>query len=96
MKKNITLILLIALILLTATLSLANMQLVEVNYLFGRFEMPLILLILLSVLLGFVIQMLMSLPKGFAHRQQLSQLKKQLQDRHQIPVEKEKAEQDGK
>lgn len=66
-------------ILLTATLSLANMQHVEVNYLFGQFRMPLILLILLSVLLGFLIQLLISLPKGFAQRHQLNQLKKQLQ-----------------
>lgn len=94
MKKNITLILLIATILLTAALSLANMQLVKVNYLFGHFRIPLILLILFSVLLGFVIQLLISLPKSFAHRQQMSQLKKQLHENHQATVEQIKSDKD--
>lgn len=80
MKKNITIILLLLIILLTASLSLANMQPVVVNYLFGTFKIPLILLILLSVFLGFVSHLLISLPKGLTHRQQVNQLKKQLVD----------------
>ncbi|WP_447454808.1 LapA family protein [Streptococcus fryi] len=79
MKKNITLILLFIVILLTATLSLANMQPVVVNYLFGSFKTPLILLILMSVALGFLIQSLISLPKHFSMRQEINHMKKELQ-----------------
>ena len=78
MKKNITLILLFIVVLLTATLSLANMQPVVVNYLFGSFRTPLILLILMSVALGFLIQSLISLPKHFSMRQEVNHMKKEL------------------
>ncbi|MET3556985.1 putative integral membrane protein [Streptococcus rupicaprae] len=80
MKKNLTIILLILTIITTAALALANRQYVEVNYLFGYFRMPLILLILVSVALGMLIQFLLAFPKNMANARQLKHIKREMED----------------
>lgn len=63
MRKNLTVGLLITAVALTAVLSITNIQTVTVNYLFGTFKLPLILLILMSVGLGMLIQFLLGFLK---------------------------------
>lgn len=77
MKKNLTVIFLVIAIGLTAVLSITNMQSVTVNYLFGTFKLPLILLILVSVFLGMLIQFLLSFFKNMNLRQEIKKLKAQ-------------------
>ncbi|MFC3928305.1 lipopolysaccharide assembly protein LapA domain-containing protein [Streptococcus caprae] len=80
MKKNLTILLLIITIIATAALALANRQYVEVNYLFGSFRSPLILLILVSVLLGIIIQFLLTFPKNLANARQLKHVRREMED----------------
>ncbi|MFA9413094.1 MULTISPECIES: lipopolysaccharide assembly LapA domain-containing protein [unclassified Streptococcus] len=80
MKKQVNLWLLLALMVLTTVLALVNRQEVVVNYLFGRFRMPLILVILGSVLVGFIGQYLLGLSKQMTLKQQLKQLVKDKQE----------------
>ncbi|MGT2895631.1 LapA family protein [Streptococcus entericus] len=80
MKKQLNLWLLLALMVLTTVLALVNRQEVVVNYLFGRFRMPLILVILGSVLVGFIGQYLLGLSKQMTLKQQLKQLTKDKQE----------------
>ncbi|MEW4353472.1 LapA family protein [Streptococcus pneumoniae] len=83
MKDNIRYILLLITILLIAGLSVANFESVKVSYLFGEFQLPLIILILLSVLLGSIGTFLISMPKNFSLKQELKKAKKELQTAHQ-------------
>lgn len=78
MRKNLTVGLLITAVALTAVLSIANIQTVTVNYLFGTFKLPLILLILMSVGLGMLIQFLLGFFKNMSLRQEI----KKLNDHH--------------
>lgn len=80
MKKQVNLWLLLALMVLTTILALVNRQDVVVNYLFGRFRMPLILVILGSVLVGFIGQYLLGLSKQMSLQQQIKQLTKDKQE----------------
>ncbi len=75
MKERMNYILLLLAILLTAGLSLANMQSVTVNFILFRFKIPLIFLILLSVLLGAITTILISMPKNFSLRNELAKAK---------------------
>ncbi|WP_161979187.1 lipopolysaccharide assembly protein LapA domain-containing protein [Streptococcus sp. S784/96/1] len=77
MRKNVTVGLLVASVGLTALLSIANIQSVTVNYLFGTFNLPLILLILLSVGLGMFIQFLLGFFKNMSLRQEIKKLKEE-------------------
>ncbi|MFC5630455.1 MULTISPECIES: lipopolysaccharide assembly protein LapA domain-containing protein [Streptococcus] len=77
MRKNVTVGLLVASVGLTALLSIANIQSVTVNYLFGTFKLPLILLILLSVGLGMFIQFLLGFFKNMSLRQEIKKLKEE-------------------
>lgn len=77
-------------ILVTAALALANRQYVAVNYLFGSFRTPLILLILTSVLLGMAIQFLLSFPKNMANARQLKQIRREMADVQALIPEKNK------
>lgn len=78
MRKNLTVGLLITAVALTAVLSITNIQTVTVNYLFGTFKLPLILLILMSVGLGMLIQFLLGFFKNMSLRQEI----KKLNDHH--------------
>ncbi|GGE29240.1 lipopolysaccharide assembly protein LapA domain-containing protein [Streptococcus himalayensis] len=92
MKNYIRYILLLVTILLIAGLSVANFETVQVNYLFGEFKLPLIILILLSVLLGSLGTFLISMPKNFSLQQKLKKTQKELQTAQQ-PLESKKEEQ---
>lgn len=83
MKKKLSLISLLAVIILTVVLSLANRQEVVVNYLFGRFRLSLILVIIGSVLIGMFIQYLLGLTRHFALKNEVRTLKKQMEESSQ-------------
>ena len=78
MKEKLHYILLLITILLVASISLANMQTVTVNFLLVQFKLPLIILILVCVLLGSLVTFLVSLPKNFSLKHELKTAKKQL------------------
>ncbi|HEM6345499.1 TPA: LapA family protein [Streptococcus suis] len=83
MKQKLSLIGLVLIILLTVVLSLTNRQVVEVNYLFGQFRMPLILVIIGSLLIGMFIQYLLGLTKNMSLKSEIKNLKKELSE---VPV----------
>ncbi|HFI2692106.1 TPA: lipopolysaccharide assembly LapA domain-containing protein [Streptococcus suis] len=83
MKQKLSLIGLVLIILLTVVLSLTNRQVVVVNYLFGQFRMPLILVIMGSLLIGMFIQYLLGLTKNMTLKSEIKTLKKELSE---IPV----------
>lgn len=78
MRKNISLILTLFLVLVTAVFSLANRQAVPVNYLFGEFRLPLVLIILGSFLIGFLLQYILGISKSLSHKHDIKELKKEL------------------
>lgn len=86
MKKHLTIAALISLIVLTIVLSLANRQMVVVNYLFGRFKLPLILVIVGAVLIGMAVQYLLTFAKVYGLKQDIKSLKKQLLAPQEPPV----------
>ncbi|MFJ3388481.1 MULTISPECIES: lipopolysaccharide assembly LapA domain-containing protein [unclassified Lysinibacillus] len=63
MKKQWNLILALIVILIIAVFSVINVDMVTVNYLFGKTEWPLILVIIGSVLLGALLTGLISMMK---------------------------------
>ncbi|HEP1819640.1 LapA family protein [Streptococcus suis] len=83
MKQKLSLIGLVLIILLTVVLSLTNRQVVVVNYLFGQFRMPLILVIIGSLLIGMFIQYLLGLTKSMSLKSEIKNLKRELSE---IPV----------
>lgn len=83
MRQKLHYITVLLLILLIAGLSLANMEKVKVSYLFGHFQLPLIILILSSVLLGAVIASLISLGRHWTIKAELKQARKELEQHQQ-------------
>lgn len=65
---------------LIAIFAVINVSPVPINYLFGNAQIPLILLILGSTLIGSFIALLVSLPLQFRLKKQISQLKQQLSE----------------
>ncbi|WP_314479347.1 LapA family protein [Streptococcus cristatus] len=78
MKEKLHYILLLITILLVASISLANMQSVNVSFIVFNFKLPLIILILVSVLLGSVTTFLISMPKNFSLKNELKKTKEAL------------------
>ena len=78
MKEKLHYILLLITILLVASISLANMQSVNVSFILFNFKLPLIILILVSVLLGSVTTFLISMPKNFSLKNELKKTKEAL------------------
>ncbi len=83
MRQKLHYITVLLLILLIAGLSLANMEKVKVSYLFGHFQLPLIILILSSVLLGAIIASLISLGRHWIIKAELKQARKELEQHQQ-------------
>lgn len=83
MRQKLHYITVLLLILLIAGLSLANMERVKVSYLFGHFQLPLIILILSSVLLGAIIASLISLGRHWTIKAELKQARKELEQHQQ-------------
>ena len=75
MKEKLHYILLLITILLVASISLANMQSVNVS-----FKLPLIILILVSVLLGSVTTFLIGMLKNFSLKKELKKTKEALKN----------------
>lgn len=84
MKKKLSVIGLLVIIVLTVVLSLANQQVVKVNYIFGYFRLPLILVILGSVFLGLVIQYLLGMAKNMGLKSEIKSLKKQAREQAEL------------
>lgn len=80
MKKRLMMAALIGLVLLTIILALANRQVVTVNYLFGHFRLPLILVIFGSVLTGVALHYLLSLSRLFQLKHEIKQLREDKRD----------------
>lgn len=78
MKEKFHYILLLITILLVASISLANMQSVNVSFIVFNFKLPLIILILVSVLLGSVTTFLISMSKNFSLKKELKKTKESL------------------
>ena len=78
MKEKLHYILLLITILLVASISLANMQSVNVSFILFSFKLPLIILILVSVLLGSVTTFLISMSKNFSLKNELKKTKEAL------------------
>ncbi|MBF0776921.1 hypothetical protein BVE84_08370 [Streptococcus azizii] len=83
MRQKLHYITVLLLILLISCLALANMEKVKVSYLFGHFQLPLIILILSSVLLGAVIASLISLGRHWTIKAELKQARKELEQHQQ-------------
>lgn len=88
MKTKLHYIAILLLVLLIAGLSLANMETVKVSYLFGHFQLPLIILILVSVLLGAIVASLLGMSKQFSNKAELKQALKELEQQKQALKEK--------
>ena len=82
MKEKLHYILLLITILLVASISLANMQSVNVSFILFNFKLPLIILILVSVLLGSVTTFLISMLKNFSLKKELKKTKEVLENSH--------------
>ena len=78
MKEKLRYILLFITILLVASISLANMQSVNVSFILFSFKLPLIILILVSVLLGSITTFLISMSKNFSLKKELKKTKESL------------------
>ena len=78
MKEKLHYILLLITILLVASISLANMQSVNVSFIVFNFKLPLIILILVSVLLGSITTFLISMSKNFSLKKELKKTKESL------------------
>lgn len=78
MKARLRYIALLLLILFIAGISLANMESVTVSYLLGTFQLPLIILILLSALIGSIITLLLGFNKQLSVKNELKQVRKEL------------------
>ncbi|QPC47016.1 LapA family protein [Mangrovibacillus cuniculi] len=79
MKGQWTLIISLALALIVAIFAVVNVDAVSVNYLFGEAEIPLILVILGSVLVGGVIVAGVSVFRFFSLNRQVKLLNNELQ-----------------
>ncbi len=83
MKEKLHYILLLITILLVASISLANMQSVNVSFILFSFKLPLIILILVSVLLkAAVTTFLISMLKNFSLKKELKKTKEALENSH--------------
>lgn len=78
MKEKFHYILLLITILLVASISLANMQSVNVSFILFSFKLPLIILILVSVLLGSITTFLISMSKNFSLKKELKKTQESL------------------
>ncbi|MGE8034914.1 LapA family protein [Lysinibacillus sp. NPDC093692] len=81
MKKQWNLILAIIVVLIIAVFSVINVDKVTVNYLFGKAEWPLILVIIGSVLLGALLVGLISMMKIYQLQRALKKADDEI-DRH--------------
>ncbi|SDY47854.1 Uncharacterized integral membrane protein [Evansella caseinilytica] len=75
MKGQWTIIISIVVVLLIAVFAVINVEPVEVNYLFGKSEWPLVLVILSSVLMGGVIVGSAGMYKMYRLQQELKRIK---------------------
>ena len=75
MKKKLSLIGVIVLLLVVAIFSISNMQSVSVNFFVAKVKIPLVILIIVSILIGVIIAMLFSVSSSFKHKNLNSQVK---------------------
>lgn len=75
--------------LIIATFAVINVEGVQVNYLFGTAEWPLILVIIGSVLMGGIIVGAVGMVKVYQLQQEVKRLKRKIQD-HNAEVRKQR------
>lgn len=78
MKMQWSLILSILFAIIIAFFAILNVESVQVNYLFGKAHLPLILVILFTALLGAAISGLIAMFKSIHANRQISELKKEM------------------
>lgn len=92
MKIQSTLLLVILFALIVAVFAVINVNPVEVNYVFGQSEWPLVLVIIVSVLMGGVISGAFSLFRTIGLRRQndvlVHQIEKLKQELHDLKLER--------
>lgn len=95
MKKKLSLVGIIVLLLLVAVFSISNMQSVSVNFFVTDVKLPLVVLIISSILIGVVIAMLFSMSTSFKHKKQIKNLNNQVEDlKKQVAVKPENKEEE--
>ena len=80
MKKKLSLIGVIVLLLIVAIFSISNMQSVSVNFFVAKVKIPLVILIIISILIGVIIAMLFSVSSSFKHKKQIKNLNSQVKN----------------
>lgn len=78
MKMQWTLLLSILFAIIIAVFAILNVESVQVNYLFGKTQFPLILVILFTALLGAAISGLIAMFKSIHFHRQINELKKEM------------------
>lgn len=66
-----------------AVLCWVNVQDVSVNYLFGQLEVPLIIVLITMLLIGFLLAYIAMLPRAVSRRAELQKLKRKLHESDQ-------------
>lgn len=88
MKRQWAVILAIVLILLISILAVLNVDPVSINFGFTQVEIPLILLILGTLLLGALVTVILSTTKSFSDRQNYKKLEQKYQELEQTQAHK--------
>lgn len=78
MKMQWSLILSILIAIIIAVFAILNIESVQVNYLFGKANLPLILVILFTALLGAAISGFMAMFRAIHANRQINELKKEM------------------
>ncbi|WP_252502857.1 lipopolysaccharide assembly LapA domain-containing protein [Sporosarcina sp. Marseille-Q4943] len=78
MKMQWSLILSILFAIIIAVFAILNVESVQVNYLFGKAHLPLILVILFTALLGAAISGFMAMFRSIRSNRQINELKKEM------------------
>ncbi|AZB43760.1 DUF1049 domain-containing protein [Bacillus sp. FJAT-42376] len=86
MKKQWSLLLVIFFALIVAVFAVLNVEPVEVDYLFGQSQWPLILIVLGSVLIGALMAGFSGMSRIRSLRKENKMLKKELEEERQKPV----------
>ncbi|MGX5377381.1 LapA family protein [Ligilactobacillus sp. LYQ135] len=80
MKKKLSLIGTVVLILVVAIFSILNIQNVSVNFFGASVKMPLVILIICSVLVGVLITVLFTSVSSFKNKRQIKHLNNRVED----------------
>ena len=78
MKRKLSIIGIFILLLLVAIFSISNMQKVKVDFIFSKIDMPLVVLLICSLLIGALIVILFTMTSTFKTNRKIRHLNKQV------------------